>query len=203
MPRDASTAVDLTALQRTGPDPLEVQVEPTRLVLVAGPGTDVFTDPGGSPPVDAAPGLRLALHDPPVRFRVRVEPRLEATFDAGGLLVRTGAGAWAKLALERSPQGTPVVVSVVTTDTSDDANGPAVAGSAVDLRVHVDGTVIAFHHREDGGPWQLVRLFALPTGGAVPTVEMIAQSPTGEGCRVVFSDPHLEHGALSDLRDGS
>lgn len=199
----ADTTVDTGDLRPTGPAPVDVDVGRDRILLVAGPDTDVFSDPGGDRPVDAAPGLGLSLDGAPISLAVRVEPQLDATFDAGALIVRTDTGAWAKLALERSPAGRPVIVSVVTKDTSDDANGPTVDGPAVDLRVYWDGTVFAFHYSVDGRTWHLVRVFALPSDGGAPTLEMVAQSPTGDGCRVVFTDPRTSRRRMADLRDGT
>ena len=107
---------------------------------------------------------------------------------------------WAKLALELSPQGEPMVVSVVTRGTSDDCNSRVVAGNSLWLRIARIGAAHAFHASSDGERWDLVRHFSLDE----PQLELgfEAQSPTGEGCRAVFSDVRLEARTLADLRSG-
>ncbi|QPM92174.1 DUF1349 domain-containing protein [Pseudooceanicola algae] len=108
------------------------------------------------------------------------------------------------MAFEQSPANLSTIVSVVTNDTSDDANGPSVDAKAVYLRVYWDGKVFAFHHHSlDGRLWNLARLFSLPLGAGEPTVEMTAQSPVGDDCTVDFSQVSWQKAVLPDLRDGS
>ena len=179
----------------------------TGWTIAAGPMTDLFVPPDGSAPVDRVP--RLTWHsgplspDAPVSLSARVRPALGATFDAGTLLIATGAGSWGKLAFERSPQGLATLVSVVTRDTSDDSNGRAVAGNAVFLRIYCDGRIVAFHASDDGGLWEMIRLFALPGTADGVALSLSAQSPTGPGCTSVFDRITLSRAPLRDLRDGS
>lgn len=174
--------------------------------ITAGPMTDQFAPPDGGAPVDRLPRLtwRSGPLSPaaPVALSARVRPALAATFDAGTLLIATDAGAWGKLAFERSPQGAGTLVSVVTRDTSDDCNGRAVTGNAVFLRIYCDGRFVAFHASDNGEMWELIRLFALRGVAEGVALSLSAQSPTGPGCTVAFDRP-LSRTALRDLRDGS
>ena len=106
---------------------------------------------------------------------------LQATFDAGALVLHAADHTWVKLALERSRRATAMIVSVVTRGLSDDANGRVVTGDGVWLRVSRIGAACALHASDDGERWELVRHFALdaPDGLAAG---FLAQSPTGEGC---------------------
>ena len=105
------------------------------LTLSAGPRTDWFVPPDGSgPPVMNAPAfVGDAQGDYVLGARVAVD--FAATYDAGVLALHAGDTLWAKLCFERSPEGTPMVVSVVTREVSDDCNSFAVDGRQVWLRI--------------------------------------------------------------------
>jgi regulation of enolase protein 1 (concanavalin A-like superfamily) len=117
-------------------------------------------------------------------------------------MLRAGDHVWAKLALERSPQGEAMVVSVVTRGVSDDANGAVVAGHTVWLRVARIGGACALHASPDGERWDLVRHFALGAPDAL-AAGFLAQSPSGEGCTATFDEIRFAARTLADLRDGS
>jgi regulation of enolase protein 1 (concanavalin A-like superfamily) len=63
--------------------------------------------------------------------------------------------------------------------------------------------VYAFHASTDGSTWQLIRVFTL--GDDLPTHRLgfEAQSPTGDGCTVTFSDLRFTARRLAEFRDGS
>lgn len=171
-----------------------------RLMIEAGPRTDLFVDPGGRQPVLNAPRLLGSLEgDFSLSTMLTVE--FAASFDAGALLVHDGDRSWAKLCFEYSPQGQPTVVSVVTRGVSDDANAMTVEANAVWLRIARSGSSYAFHASTDGTTWQFVRHFALETEG-VPKIGFVVQSPTGNGCSVTFEDIRFEPRGLADLRNG-
>jgi len=191
------------------PMPLHWLAQPERwhaddstLSLVSGARTDWFIDPSGArePTLNGA-----ALVGPTASeylFSARVHVDFAATFDAGALMLHDGERTWAKLCLEYSPAGEPMVVSVVTRGTSDDANGFVVDGADVWLRIARMGQAFAFHASTDGSEWKLIRHFTL--GDDVdPAVGLEAQSPTGDGCEVRFDEIRFEPRRLSDLRDGS
>src|SRR6478672_5734600 len=116
-------------------EPLDWTVSPDgALRIVAGPRTDLFADPAGGPAVLGAPRLVGAVEGD-FQLSARVRAGLQETFDAGALVLHGGDDIWVKLALERSPQGEAMIVSVVTHGLSDDANGRVVAGDGVWLRV--------------------------------------------------------------------
>jgi regulation of enolase protein 1 (concanavalin A-like superfamily) len=171
------------------------------IAIEAGPRTDLFVDPGGGEPVLNA-AMLLGGTDGDFVLSARVRADLRATFDAGALIVHAGDRAWAKLALERSPQGEAMVVSVVTRGVSDDANGAVVAGDGVFLRVARIGSTCALHASSEGARWDLVRHFALEAPSDV-AAGLLAQSPTGEGCTATFDEIRFEARTLADLRNGS
>jgi regulation of enolase protein 1 (concanavalin A-like superfamily) len=170
------------------------------LTIAAGPRTDLFIDPQGSAATLNAPRL---LFDPQGDYMLsaRVTVEFAATYDAGVLLLYAGERSWAKLCFEYSPQGQPMIVSVVTRGYSDDANAFTVGGNQVLLRVARLGQAFAFHASTDGQFWHFIRHFTLDTGDPVAS-GFVAQSPTGAGCAATFAQIGYSAGRLSDLRSG-
>ncbi len=193
------------------PAELEWVVEPAawrlsgdgaELTVDAGPRTDIFVDPADGTRYDNAPRL-LATVEGDFQLSARVRVDFATQYDAGVLLLWESHERWAKLCFERSPQGAPMVVSVVNRGVSDDANGFTVGGDAAWLRVCRIGRAYALHASTDGAQWQLVRYFALD--GTTPSVRVgfEAQSPHGSGCRVRFDEIRFRRETPANLRDGS
>ena len=172
------------------------------LTLSAGPRTDWFVPPDGSgPPVTNAPAfVGDAQGDYVLGARVAVD--FAATYDAGALALHAGGTLWAKLCFERSPEGTPMVVSVVTREVSDDCNSFAVDGRQVWLRIARRGPAFAFHASFDRRAWELIRHFGFAKA-ANPAVGFLAQSPTGDGCTATFKEISFLPERLQDIRGGA
>ena len=182
--------------------PLEWKVEPgPSLAILAGESTDLFSDPGGSAPKDNAPVALFAPPDENFLLSAKVTVQFASTFDAGVLQVRERDDLWAKLCFEYSPQGQPMIVSVVTRGTSDDCNSVPIAGQTVYLRMARNVQTFAFHYSLDGRYWHMVRYFTLGWLGAL-RVGFSSQSPTGQQCRAVFSEISYRAGTLADNRSG-
>jgi uncharacterized protein len=182
-------------------EPVSFEHEGERLRVEAGPRTDWFVDPGGeSAPVATGPALvGRAAGDYVLSARVTVG--FAATFDAGALMLHADEHDWAKLCFELSPDGRPMVVSVVTRELSDDCNSFAVDGNSVRLRIARIGSSYAFHASTSSARWELIRHFSL--GDSIdPEVGFEAQSPTGDGCTATFDELRFEPRRLSDLRSG-
>jgi regulation of enolase protein 1 (concanavalin A-like superfamily) len=176
------------------------------LLIEAGPLTDLFVSPDDLEPTLNAPRL-LGVPDHRFQLSALVEVEFASTFDAGVLLLWAHDRSWAKLCLEYSPAGQPMVVSVVTRDRSDDANSMDVEGSSTWLRIsrtsNAGAGSYAFHAATDGVHWNLIRHFHLGTGADdLVRIGFLAQSPTGDGCRVSFSQLRYLPEALDDLRGG-
>lgn len=172
------------------------------LRLRAAAGVDWSNDAVGAPPVHGATMLGFAVPDHDFTLSARVGVRgSRTTFDAGALALWADGDHWAKLCFEYSPQGEPMVVSVVTNTYSDDTNSAVVRDDAVFLRIARVGAAWAFHASRDGEVWDFVRLFRLRTP---PTsVGFLSQAPMGETCDARFRDIRFSDGAPADLRDGT
>jgi regulation of enolase protein 1 (concanavalin A-like superfamily) len=94
-----------------------------------------------------------------------------------------------------------MVVSVVNRGLSDDCNSVVVSGESVYLRVAQGEAATAFHYSLDGAHWSFVRYFSLGSLRGL-RVGFSSQSPTGNGCRAVFSEIRYRPGFPFDLRSG-
>jgi regulation of enolase protein 1 (concanavalin A-like superfamily) len=173
------------------------------VLIEAGPLTDLFASPDDLEPSLNAPRL-IGVPDPRFQLSALVDVEFGSTFDAGVLLVWANERSWAKLCLEYSPAGQPMVVSVVTRGRSDDANSRDVEGSNTWLRIsRSTAGSLAFHAATDGVHWSLIRHFSLDVEpDAALRVGFLAQSPTGDGCRASFTQLRYLPEALDDLRGG-
>lgn len=134
-------------------------------------------------------------------FSVRVEPNHKSTYDAGCIMVIKDEMMWAKAAFEKSDFDTNAVVSVVTNQVSDDANGCNISEDFVWLQVVRKGDNFAVHYSVDGEKYDMVRLFTLSVGETVK-VGIEAQCPVGEGGERIFSNLLLENRTVENLRTG-
>ncbi len=171
------------------------------LRIGAGAHTDLFVDPRGEGTFHNAPRALGRVPDGDFQLSARVSLAGNATYDAGALVLWADEARWAKLCLERSPQGGNLVISVVTRRSSDDANCFAVDGSQIWLRMSRLGRATAFHASHDGQRWIFVRHFDL--GAETVQVGFGAQAPTGPGCVADFDSISFTPTTLDDLRDGS
>lgn len=172
------------------------------LLMRAEAHTDWFTDPATLQKIANAPVLAAGA-DGDFQVVALVKVEFSAMFDAGVLFVHQSSDVFAKLCFELSPAGERTVVSVVTRSVSDDANGPAINEGQVWLRVSKIGPAFAFHWSVNGQHWEMLRYFRLPDPNAETSVGFCAQSPTGDGCSVRFSEILWTPTTLSNVRDGS
>ncbi|HEY9075238.1 MAG TPA: DUF1349 domain-containing protein [Anaerolineaceae bacterium] len=146
----------------------------------------------------------VALFSPPdasLLLSARVTVGFNATYDAGVLFVFADEQHWAKLCFEYSPQGEPMVVSVVTRDQSDDCNSVIIPSNTVYSRIYRHDETFAFHYSTDGQRWHFVRHFTL---GRLSDLRLgfCAQAPTGKGCTVDFDKITYQATTLANLRSG-
>jgi regulation of enolase protein 1 (concanavalin A-like superfamily) len=170
-----------------------------QLTITAPARTDWFIDPQGAVNMSNAPVLLFPISGPSI-LRAQVTVAHLATYDAGVLMVYESPETWAKLCLELSPQGQPMIVSVVTKGISDDCNAFTVTGP-VYMRLSKLERAYAFHVSENGVEWNLIRYFRLEDN---PHAQMgfLAQSPTGNGCTATFGEIRFEARSLANIRSG-
>ncbi len=181
-------------------DPVAAGFEDGVLTITAGPITDLFTDPMGTTLKDNAPRWSFPA-DARFTLSAHVSVEFASTFDAGVLVVWADDQHWGKLCFEFSPQGEPMIVSVVTNGVSDDCNSVPMVRRDIFLRISRMDPAIAFHYSEDGVTWRMVRFFRL-AGATKFSLGFTSQSPTGQGCTARFSEIRYTAAAIADLRSG-
>lgn len=171
------------------------------LCFSSGPRCDHFCDPASGRATASSPCALMALDEPFFVFGARAALVGSGTFDAAVLFARAADDSYAKLCLEISPAGDPMIVSVVTRGTSDDSNSVVLAAPQAYLRVARTPNTLAFHYSLDARVWHMVRYFTL---GAPATMRVgfSAQSPLADGCEASFSEIFYRRGELADLRSG-
>jgi regulation of enolase protein 1 (concanavalin A-like superfamily) len=181
--------------------PAAATVADGQLSLTAGARTDWVTSPLTGDRSLNAPALVFPAAGQYV-LSARVAVSFAGTFDAGVLVAHQDDQTWAKLCFEYSPQGRPMVVSVVTRGESDDCNSVEVDRDWVYLRLARTGDAFILHYSLDGTYWHFVRLFALGPAGTPTKTGFLAQSPMGEGVSVRFSEVSYEQRVIADIRSG-
>jgi len=192
----------------TIPNPLQWKNEPVAWVskqntlhITAGATTDWFIDPQGDTLKGDAPVALFSPGEQDFILKAKVNVDFASTFDAGVLMVYEKDEVWGKLCFEFSPQGKPMIVTVVTRGVSDDCNSVVINGNQVYQRVSKIGRTFAFHYSLDGNYWPMARYFTLGNLSNLK-IGFSSQSPTGEGCRVIFSEISYQQATLPDLRSG-
>lgn len=135
-------------------------------------------------------------------FSARVITQGNFDYDAVFLMVRQDDRKWIKLAVERAVDTKYNVVSVITDQWSDDANGELLACAESWLRITRKGNYWGLHFSADGLTWRFVRAFGL----ALEKSAMVGfgiQSPVGDNCAGIITDMKLVPGYISNFRDGS
>jgi uncharacterized protein len=181
---------------------------PATVTATAAPHSDIFLDPGADARLNAESMLNAAtlLGVPPdgdFQLSARVTVEFASTYDAGVLLLWIDDRHWGKLCFEFSPDGEPMIVSVVARGVADDANAFVVDGRTVWLRVCRIDHAFAYHASLDGKAWRMIRFFTIEGTSTPAAIGFEAQSPTGDGCVVTFEDIRFTRERLRDLRDGS
>ena len=164
--------------------------------------TDFFVDPAdGRTVANGAFHYREVSGD--VSLTAAVTPSFSATYDAGALLAWIDDTHWAKLAFEFTDMGFPAVVSVVTREYSDDANGQRIDEPSVRLRLSRRGSLWALHWQPatQDRPWYMLRYFRMGASTDTVRLGLLVQSPTGTGCRATFTDIAVGD-APEDMRAG-
>ncbi len=134
-------------------------------------------------------------------LRSKVSHDFTDVYDACILLAFENEHLWAKACFEYTDIGTHSVVTVMTNQTSDDANGVNIEGNQVWLQLARKDNVFAVHYSLDGENYKMARICSLPMQKKIQ-VGLAAQSPVGKGGVCHFEDVVLEQRTLCDIRGG-
>lgn len=179
-------------------EPQEWGFQDGRLVIEAPAGGDFFLDPGGSAPKNSAPFLYTNVSGD-FRLTTQVSVDMKEQYDSGCLMIMAKEDYWAKVCFEFFEEE-PSILSVVTRGTSDDCVSAPTGVSVPYLSIARAGNSFAFHYSKDGQRWKLVRYFGLDCPRDIQ-IGIVAQSPIGQGCQVIFESLELQHGVDGDIRE--
>lgn len=196
----ASAAPTLTALP--GPleprnQPLSWQVTgPDSLTISAGPKTDWFVAPWD--PKLATDNSPAVLFRPEGNFMLSAKIALQpkSRWDSGALVLFIDKDNWAKMNIENAAgDGKLSVVMVVNRGVSDDSYSDFYApDNTLYLRLNRSGPGFFLNASHDGKTWTMLRAFALNGDLTQLKAGFLAQSPTGDGMTVTFTDIRYERG---------
>jgi regulation of enolase protein 1 (concanavalin A-like superfamily) len=178
------------------PHPLYWEKPPVRfsnsgdsLTIQANGGTDLYRDSYGSYVPNNAPRL-LFQTDSNFILTVKVQHAFSGEWNAGGIVVEADPTHWIKFGFERDNTGANRIVSVVTSDYSDDCNSVALPTNEVYLKLAKAGNVIILYYSQDGSTWYMARrlryVFAKPL-----LAGFLVQAPGAKDNTVHFS--HIQY----------
>jgi hypothetical protein len=182
--------------------------EDNRLVIYAPAESDFFCNTGEVSETGITPEslcnapfyYRMVTGD--FVMRVQVSHDFIDTYDAASIMVMQDLNVWAKACFEKTDFDTHAVVSVVTNQTSDDANGCNIQGNTVWLQVARVGNSFSFHYSIDGVKFDMMRFFSLPVEATIK-LGLVAQAPMGKGGNRYYENLTIEHRTVKNIRFGN
>ena len=176
----------------------ELKVENDNFYIKATPHSDFFRNPVDGDTIATAPFLYREMEGD-FLISVCVKPAFTSTYDACSIFVYSDEKRWLKNAFEYTDMGTHSIVTVATDNYSDDANGVDILQDNVYLQVIRKGDVFACHYSTNGANFKMARLLRLAVPASIK-VGVSAQSPTGEGGFMEFSNLKITQTLPGDIR---
>lgn len=198
----ASSAMAGTPALTAVPGPLETrnnplawkETGPDSLIITAGPKTDWFVAPWDPKlATDSSPAVLFRPEgDFELSAKIALQPK--SRWDSGALVLFVDKNNWAKINIENaSGDGKLSVVMVVNRGVSDDSYTNFFApDNTLYLSISRSGPGFFVNASHDGKTWTMLRAFALNGDLSQLKAGFLAQSPTGEGLTVTFSDIRYE-----------
>jgi uncharacterized protein len=176
--------------------PLNFSIKNDEIEMTAGAKTDMFRDPNVTYNTDNAPKI-LFMADDNFVLTAAIEHSFKNKWDGGAILIKQDSLNWIKFCFEKDYTGARRVVSVVTKNVSDDCNSVEIKSNKVFYKVAKAENVITLYYSTDGIKWFLVRHLQFDLHKDFK-VGFLAQSPTGDRCKVKFSNITYKVKKISD-----
>ncbi len=171
------------------------------LVITAKSQTDFFINPADLNVSASAPLLYKEVAGDFVAL-AKVTPDLSSQWNAAALMVFLNDTNWIKFGFENSDATGPGIVSVVTRETSDDANGPILKNvESIWLKLVRKDHNYSMHWSYNGSDYKMARLAAMPEADSIK-VGIEAQCPDGPGALHRFDHFSIEAITVEDIRKG-
>lgn len=176
-------------------------LENNELAIVALKETDYFNNPEDGTISASAPILYVEQEGDFVA-KALVKPDFASMWNAACLMVHIDSLNWIKFAFENSDATGPGIVSVVTKDVSDDANGAVLdTHEEVWLKMVRKGNIYSMLWSLDDKEYKMARLTTLPAFDKVK-IGVEAQCPVGESAKHIIKYFGIEERTVKDLRKG-
>ncbi|MEN8790097.1 MAG: DUF1349 domain-containing protein [Flavobacteriaceae bacterium] len=131
-----------------------------------------------------------------------VKPDMSSQWNAAALMAVIDDTHWIKFGFENSDATGPGIVTVVTKNTSDDANGPILKNTdRIWLKLVRKDHNFSMHWSYDGNSYYMARLAAMPEADSV-IVGIEAQCPVGSEAVHSFEHFSIEPVRVEDIRKG-
>lgn len=172
-------------------------------ISISAPGkTDLFISPDGAYSINKSPRL-IFKPDSDFIFSSKIELEFRSKWDAGVLIIYNDNRHFAKFCFESDFMGQPRIVSVVCNETADDCNSMPVTGNFVFYRIigSSKNNTFGLYYSSDGSSWFPIRSFKLDRFNNI-RIGFSAQSPSGNGCTVNFSNIDLQQKKPTDIWNG-
>ena len=178
----------------------ELRREDHLIKILAPPQTDLFCGLDGTV-VDNAPLYGVEIEGDCV-IEAKVSFTKSGNYDGAGLVLYGDRQHWAKTCLEATDFGKIAVISVITNEVSDDANGPHITQDSVWLRLVRKGDACSIHYSLDGVHYEMHRICRVALPRKIMAA-LIAQAPVGDGITCTFEEVKVEQVTVENLRNGA
>jgi regulation of enolase protein 1 (concanavalin A-like superfamily) len=182
-------------------EPATFSVTDQVLTVAVAEGTDFFNNPEDSSVTATAPLLYKEISGDFVATSL-VRPDFSSMWNAVCMMVHIDSLNWIKFAFENSDATGPSIVSVVTKQISDDANGAILNDQKeIWLKLVRKSNNYSMLWSLDGKDYKMARLTSLPPTPAVK-IGVEAQCPVGPSARHEILYFNIEKKTVKDLRTG-
>ena len=180
--------------------PDSFSITDTLLSIHAKHETDFFNNPEDLSVIGTAPFLYQSIEGD-FLAKTLVKPDFSSQWNAVALMVHIDSLNWIKFAFENSDATGPSIVSVVTKNTSDDANGVTLSmEKEIWLAIARKDNIYSMHWSHDDENYQMARLTSLPDSTTV-RIGIEAQSPVGEYALHQILHMEVNNTTVTNMRD--
>ncbi len=176
--------------------PKGFSIQGNGMIIEAGEKTDMFRDPNVTYNTDNVPKLLFSA-DSNFVLSCAIEHGFVNKWDGGAIVLKSDSVHWIKFCFEKDYTGAKRVVSVVTNNISDDCNSIAMDANKVFFKMAKADRVVTLYCSKDGIAWLLIRHLQFETKPGFK-IGFLAQSPTGTGCKVRFSNMSYQAAKIKD-----
>lgn len=181
--------------------PKSFTIKNNSLTVVVEKGSDFFNNPEDSTITSTAPVLYKQVSGDFVA-KALVRPDFSSMWNAAAIMVHIDSNNWIKFAFENSDATGQSIVTVVTKNVSDDANGVILTNhEKVWLKLVRKGNIYSMLWSLDDKDYKMARLTAMPPVDPIK-IGVEAQCPVGKSATHEILYFEVEKKTVADLRKG-